>query len=163
LLVGVTAIETRVALVTVSAAVPETEPEGWVKLAVIVVGPAVRPMTAPLVGFVSLIEATVGADEVQVTLLVMFCVLPSAYVPVAVKEVAVVAAICTLGGVTAIEVSCGGTATVVDPLTLPDVALIMVVPKCTPVASPPALTLAFAEVEELQVTELVKSCVGPLE
>jgi hypothetical protein len=35
-------------------------------------------MTAPLVGIVSLIEATVGAEEVQVTLLVMFCVLPSA-------------------------------------------------------------------------------------
>jgi hypothetical protein len=75
---GVTAIEVTVAFVTVSEAVPETVLEGEVKRAVMVVGPAIKPMTVPLVGIVSLIEATVGADDVQVTLLVMFCVLPSA-------------------------------------------------------------------------------------
>jgi hypothetical protein len=75
---GVTAIDNRVAFVTVIAAVPETVPEVWVKLAVMVAGPAIKPLTVPFVGTVSLIEATVGAEEVQVTLLVMFCVLPSA-------------------------------------------------------------------------------------
>ena len=71
---GVTAIDTRVALVTVSVAIPEIEPN----VAVIVVGPAAKPNAVPFVGTVSLIEAWVGTDEVQVTLLVMFCVLPSA-------------------------------------------------------------------------------------
>ena len=71
---GVTAIDTRVALVTVSVAVPEIEPN----VAVIVVGPTAKPSAVPFVGTVSLIEAWVGTDEVQVTLLVMFCVLPSA-------------------------------------------------------------------------------------
>jgi len=55
-------------------AVPEIEPN----VAVIVVGPAAKPNAVPFVGTVSLIEAWVGTDEVQVTLLVMFCVLPSA-------------------------------------------------------------------------------------
>jgi hydroxymethylglutaryl-CoA reductase len=115
------------------------------------------------VGIESLIEPTAGADEVQVTLLVMFCVLPSAYVPVAVNEVAVVAAIDMLGGLTAIDVKGGGTVKTVVPLMAPDVALMVVVPKATLVARPPALMVALAGVEELQVTEPVRSWVGPLE
>jgi hypothetical protein len=160
---GVTAMEVTVALVTVSVAVPEIGPDGDVALAVIVVVPAVEPKTVPFVGIVLLIEATVGEDEVQFTVLVMFCVLPSAKVPVAVNEVAVVAAIDMLGGFTAIDVKGGGTVKVVVPLMLPDAALMVVVPKATPVANPPALMLAVAGVVELQVTELVKSWDGPLE
>jgi hypothetical protein len=156
---GVTTIEISVALVTVSVAVPEMAPDA----ARMVVVPAVRPRTVPLVGIESLIEPTAGADEVQVTLLVMFCVLPSAYVPVAVNEVAVVAAIDMLGGLTAIDVKGGGTVKTVVPLMAPDVALMVVVPKATLVARPPALMVALAGVEELQVTEPVRSWVGPLE
>jgi hypothetical protein len=71
--------------------------------------------------------------------------------------VAVVAAIDMLGGFTAMDVKGGSTVKTVVPLTAPDVALMVVVPKCTPVANPPALILAFAGVEELQVTEAVRS------
>jgi hypothetical protein len=154
---GVTAMEVTVALVTVSVAVPETGPEGEVPVAVIVVVPAIKPKTVPFVGIVSLMEATVGEDEVQFTVLVMFCVLPSAKVPVAVKEVAVVAAMDMLGGFTAIDVRGGSTVKVVVPLILPDAAVTVVVPQATLIANPPALMVAVAGVFELQVTELVKS------
>jgi len=82
---------------------------------------------------------------------------------VAVKEVAVVAAICMLGGVTAIDVKGAGIVTVVVPLMPLDAAVIVVMPKCTPVASPPAVMLALAGVEEVQVTELVRFLVVLLE
>jgi hypothetical protein len=75
---GVTSILVSVALVTVSVAVPVTVPEGIVKLAVIVDIPPAKPIAFPLVGTVSLIDAALVFDEVHVTLLVMFCVLPSA-------------------------------------------------------------------------------------
>lgn len=52
-----------------------------------------------------------------------------------------------------------GTVNTVDPLMVPDVAVIVVVPCAAAVARPPALTVAVAVVEELQVTELVRSLV----
>jgi hypothetical protein len=134
-------------------------------VAVIVVVPEVKPITAPLVGTVSLIVATAVADELQVTLPVTFFMLPSSKVPVAIKEVAVVAAIETVGGVTEIEVKAGATVKVVDPLMPPDaaVAVMVVVPPALPVASPLASMLAATTLEELQTTELVKSLVVPPE
>lgn len=71
---GVTAIEFRVALVTVRVAVPVTEPED----AVMVLVPAARAMAVPWVGTALLIVATLVLDEVQVTWLVMIFELPSA-------------------------------------------------------------------------------------
>ena len=68
-LAGVTAMETRVGVVTVSVAVPLTDPEA----AVIVAAPWVLLVANPVLETV----ATLVADEVQVAELVRFWVLPS--------------------------------------------------------------------------------------
>jgi hypothetical protein len=94
-LAGVIAIETSVGALTVSVVEPEIEPE----LAVMDVLPTAIPVANPAV----LIVATPVAEEAQLTELVMFCVLPSEYVPVAVNCSVVPAAIDGFAGVTAIE------------------------------------------------------------
>jgi hypothetical protein len=66
---GVTAIETRPALVTVRVVDPLTVPE----LAAIVVVPVPIPLASPAVEIVAIVRE----DELQVTVPVMFCVLPS--------------------------------------------------------------------------------------
>jgi hypothetical protein len=66
---GVTAIETRAALVTVRVVDPLTVPE----LAAIVVVPVPIPLASPAVEIVAIVRE----DELQVTVPVMFCVLPS--------------------------------------------------------------------------------------
>jgi hypothetical protein len=50
------------------------------------------------------------------------------------------------------------TVRVVDPLMLPEVALIVLVPAATAVANPLALTVATVVVSELHVAVLVKFC-----
>lgn len=65
-----------------------------------------------------------------------------------------------LAGVTAIEVSVTATASVVVPLTAPDVAVIVVLPAATPVASPVLLIVATAVTDELHVA-FVKACLLP--
>ncbi len=67
-------------------------------------------------------------------------------------------------GVTAMELSVAAvTVSVVEPKMLPDVAVIVVVPAATEVASPyePAalLIVAAAVLDELQVTAAVRFCV----
>jgi len=74
---GVTAIDTRVAGVTVSVVLPLTPPE----LAWMVVEPVPAAVAKPAV----LIVATVTEEELQVAVLVRFCVVPSLKVPVAVN------------------------------------------------------------------------------
>ena len=66
---GVIAIETRAALVTVRVVDPLTVPE----LPEIVVVPVPFPVARPALEIV----ATAGEEELQVTVPVMFCVLPS--------------------------------------------------------------------------------------
>jgi hypothetical protein len=66
-------------------------------------------------------------------------------------------------GVTAIEVRVAAvTVNVVEPLMVPDLAVMVDVPTATPVASPPAFTVAIEVDDELQVAELVIFCVVPL-
>ena len=74
-LAGVTEIETRVVTnaLTVSVVLPEILPE----VAVIVVEPVVREAARPLEPDTSLIVATAGTDEAQVTEEVKSCVLLS--------------------------------------------------------------------------------------
>jgi len=63
-------------------------------------------------------------------------------------------------GVTAIDTSAGAvTVSVVEPLTAPEAALIVLVPAATPVANPPALIVATLVVCDVHVTVLVKFCV----
>ncbi len=67
-----------------------------------------------------------------------------------------------MAGVTAIETSMAGpTVRVVEPLTEPDVAVIVVLPCATLVASPELLMVATAAVDELHVTVFVRFCVLP--
>ena len=67
---GVTVMELRVALVTVSDAVPLVAPE----VAVIV---TVVPVTMPVATPLEAIVASEVLEEVQFTVLVRFCVVPS--------------------------------------------------------------------------------------
>ena len=62
-------------------------------------------------------------------------------------------------GVTAMDTRVAAvTVSVVEPLTLPDVALMVEVPVATAVASPPAVMVATLVVAELHVAVLVRSC-----
>ena len=63
-------------------------------------------------------------------------------------------------GVTAIDCSVAAvTVNVVEPLTAPEVALIVLIPAPTPVANPALVTVALAGVPEAHVTKAVRFCV----
>ena len=63
-------------------------------------------------------------------------------------------------GVTEIDCSTGAvTVNIVEPETAPTVALMLLVPAATPLASPPAVMVAVAGVPEVQVTDAVMFCV----
>lgn len=159
---GVTVMEFRVALVTVSEAMAVIVPD----VAVIVEEPATSALASPLVGTVSLIVATVVEEEVHVAMLVTSFELPSVNVPVAVNCVVVVGAIETEDGLMTIETSVGTGAVTVNvavPLTPPEVAVIVEVPGALLVARPPAPMVAVAALEELHVAELVRFWVEPSE
>src|SRR5204863_8149059 len=97
--VGVTAIEVRVAAVTVSVVFPETDP----KVAVIVMGPpAATDVAKPCEPPALLIVATAVLNELQVTWVVMSCVVKSLKVPVAVNCCVVPFAMLGSVGVTSI-------------------------------------------------------------
>jgi hypothetical protein len=66
-----------------------------------------------------------------------------------------------LAGVTAIETSTAcPTFSVAEPLIEPDVAVIIALPTPSPLANPLLAILATVE-DELQLTELVRSCALP--
>jgi hypothetical protein len=66
-----------------------------------------------------------------------------------------------LAGVTAIETSTAcPTLSVAEPLIEPDVAVIIALPTPCPLANPLLAILATVE-DELQLTELVRSCALP--
>ena len=152
---GVTAIETSVALVTVSDAVPLMEPD----VAVMVEVPAATAVARPP-------EAMVAAavlDELHVTVLVMSCVRLLLYVPVAVNCCVRPTVSVGADGVTAIETNCGAvTVSNVLPEMAPEVAVMVEVPAATPVARPPLAIVAAAVFDEVQVTELVMFAVVEL-
>ena len=61
-----------------------------------------------------------------------------------------------LAGVTVIETSAGGvTVSVVEPLTPPEVAVMVVLPVATVLAKPAAVMVATLVADELHVTELL--------
>jgi hypothetical protein len=65
-------------------------------------------------------------------------------------------------GVTAIDTSTAGeTVNVVEPVTLPSIALTVELPVVTPVARPPIVIVATPEVNELHVTKGVKFSMVP--
>jgi hypothetical protein len=70
---GDTAIKTRAAVLTVRVVEPVTDPN----VAVIVVGPVPALVASPLLPAELLIVAIAAVFELQLTVVVMFCVLPS--------------------------------------------------------------------------------------
>jgi hypothetical protein len=91
-------------LVTVSVALPDTDPE----VAVIVLVPAATAEAIPMVPLVLLMVATAEEEELHVTELVRFFVLLSLNVPVATNCAVVPGAIEGVVVVTARETSVGG-------------------------------------------------------
>jgi len=155
---GVTVIDTRVAAVTVSVVEPETLPE----VAVIVVEPAAIPEANPLEPAVSLMVAMELSDELQRTEVVISCIVLSEKVPMAANCCCMPFTIIGFGGVTVIDTRVAAvTVSVVEPRTLPAVAVIVVEPAATLVANPlePAISLVVATdvSAEPHITELVRS------
>jgi hypothetical protein len=150
---GVTAIDTSVAAVTVSEAVPLTDPD----VAVIVVVPALTPAASPP----ELMLATEVDDELQVTD-VNSCVLPSSKLPTALNCCCVPAAIDGVAGLTEIEVKCAATTVNVEvSVNEPKVAVIVVCPAATVVASPEPAIVATELEDDVQVTPVVRSALDP--
>ncbi len=155
-LAGVMEMDRSDAGVTVSVVDPVMLPD----VAVMVVLPAATPEARPLEPPALLIVATAGADEFQVTDAVRTCVVPSEYVPVAVNCRVVPLAMLGLAGVIDRDTSVADvTVSVVDPEMLPDVALIVVEPAAFDEAKPEALIVAAPVLDDIQVTDVVKSWV----
>jgi hypothetical protein len=157
---GVIARDTSVAGVTASVALADMLPD----VAVIVVEPTATGVVSPFEPAVLLMAATDVADELQVTVVVRFCVDPSEYVPVAVNCWVVPSAMLGLDGVITRDTSVAGvTVSVALADMLPDVAVIVVEPAATGVASPfepVVLPIVATDVaDELQVTDAVRSWV----
>jgi hypothetical protein len=166
-LVGVTAMETSFAGVTVNVVDPDILPD----VPVIVVEPAVAEVASPA----PLMAATDVADELQVTDCVRSCVVLSENVPVAVNCSFVPEATLGLAGVIAKETSVAGvTHTVVHPDLFPNLPQIFAQPECVAVMYPGSYGLELeanpvnfassmpdeiSEADEVQVTDDVRSCV----
>jgi hypothetical protein len=152
-LAGVTAIDTRLAPVTVSDAVPVTDPDATVMVAV----PVPRLVANPFEST----AATVLDPENQVTD-VNGCVLPSSKFPTALNCCVVPSAIAASAGLTEIEVRCAATTVnTVLSLSAPTVAVIVVEPAASVVAMPDPSTAATAGEEEFHVTPLLRSELVP--
>lgn len=151
---GVTATEERVG-VTVRVAVPVTP----LRVAVTVVEPAATPVANP-----DATVATVGFELVQVAVVVTFPVVPSLYVAVAANCWVAPTAMLVAAGVTAMEVRVATgaeTVTAAVALTPVRVAVTVVEPVVSAVASPAALMFATAGFEDTQVALVVTFAVEP--
>lgn len=155
-LTALTVIDCSTAGVTLSATALEVTPF-WVAVML------VEPMPMAVASPVALIVAAAAFDDVQLTELVRFCVLPSLKIPVAVNWLVVPLAIEFAGAVMLID--CRVAAVIVSTIAfevMPFVVAVMLLdPVDIPVARPPAVMLAAAVFEEPQATELVKFCVLP--
>lgn len=157
-LVGVIEIDTRTAGFTVSVAAFEVTPE---KLAVMNVEPGLTDVASPFGADVVLMVAIAVFDEFQVAQTVRSCTAPPDRKPVAVNCWVVPRTIVALDGVTAIEVTAAAVS-VVDPETVPKVAVIVVNPVAEGDAEArPVLVMAATLVsDEFQVAKAVISCVA---
>lgn len=128
----------RAGPVTVSVVNPITAPDAaW-----IVEDPALRAVPLPVVEMV----ATAGVSDDHITELVRFCVLPSVNVPVAVNCCVAFLASVGFAGVTAIDFNvAAATVRVMEPTTLPEVAVMSVLPADFAVAIPLLLMMATLE------------------
>ena len=135
-------------LVTFMMAVPEMLP--WVAM-IVTVAFGVTAVARPAAVMVAPVEA------LHVTALVMFWVLPSVNVPVAVYCWVACGANDTVPGVTAIDTSGLVTVNVVVPVTDPEEAEIVVVPIVSAVARPEVVMDATEVLDDSQFAEAVRS------
>jgi hypothetical protein len=139
--------------VTVRVVLPERVPE----VAVMIVVPAARAVARPLLST----AATYGLSELHVTCAVISWVVPSEKVPVAVNCWVAPLSMPGSAGVMAIEDKVAEvTVRVVLTETVPEVAVIVVVPAVRAVARPLLLITATEASDELQVTNVVRSPPG---
>jgi hypothetical protein len=158
-LAGVTAIDESVAELTFSGADPFTPP----KVAEIVGEPTATAVATPMLPHALLMVANAVLLLAHTTSCVMFCVLASLKVPMAVKGRTVSGAIVTLEGATTIEAMVAVvTTSVAIPLTEPSVAEMVVIPFPTACARPgPVAIVATAVFDEAHVTSDVMLCLLP--
>ncbi len=155
LVAGVTAIETRVAEVTVSVVEPLSMP----MVAVIVVEPDATEVAAWLVASS---VATVVVLEVQVASLDTSETVPSENVPVAVKGTVTATPTVGLVGESAIETRLAEvTVSCAVPVTEALEAVIVLLPAASPVATPVLAILPVVGLDEVHVAVAVTSCVVP--
>lgn len=137
-------------------------------MAVTVATPGATPVTIPIVS-TDVMELSLGRT-VQVAIVVRSWVVESLNVPVAVNgsvewTAMLIGAVEEDAGVIAIAVRVAAlTVIVVEPVTEPSVAPIVVVPAATPVAmpgGPDVVMVAAAALELVQCTSSVMSCVVP--
>jgi hypothetical protein len=95
-------------------------------------------------------------DALQVTVDVIFCMVPSANVPVAVNCCVPLGATLAEPGVTAIDTNALATVRVVVPLTAPEVAVMVVDPGATAVTIPDTLMVATAVLDDNQLAVVVR-------
>src|SRR5258708_32906349 len=151
---GLTVMDTSEVAFTERVVAPLTVP----RVALMLVVPAPTPVATPD----ALIVANPRPLDAQVTEAVRSCVLLSVNVPLAVNACVVPSGMEVLTGFTAIESkAAGATVKVVSPLMLPAVAVIVLAPVLTPIASPcdpaPFPILATAPPPHLHVTEQLTS------
>jgi hypothetical protein len=163
-LVGVTAIDTSVAGVTVSVVLPDMFVAG--SMAVIEFEPVAVDVAKPFEPDTLLTLSTLGEDEFQVTDAVISWVELSVYFPRAINFFVVPSGILGLVGVTAIDTSAAGvtvSAVLPDKFVVGSVAMIMVGPWAigdTIPFEPNALLIFATDVDAvLQITDAVRSFV----
>lgn len=154
-MVGLTGVTTIVATVSTAKV---AEPVLPANAAVI----GVEPMPTAVASPEPLMVAIPVSDELHVANVVKSWDAPFDKLPVAINCCVVSTAIVGLAGVTAIELS-AATVNVVDPEMLPEVAVMVVEPKATPVASPVLLMVATFISDELHVADVVRSRVDLFE
>jgi hypothetical protein len=158
-LTGDIAIDKSVAGLTVSIEEPETDPID----AVIVVLPAARENAFPHSASALLTVATDDVDVLQVARWLIFCVVSSVKVPIAVNCCVFPRGISGFVGVTARDLSVAVvTVSMVEPDTSPDDAVITGWPGETPYTLP-LLTVASEVNDDVHVAKVVKSCLVLLE
>lgn len=152
---GVIPIETSAAALTVSDAFAEIVPE----VAVIVAFPIPIVLVSP-----PTTVAMLMLEELHVTVELVFCVVPSVYVPVAVNCSCSPFASVTLTGVMPSETSAAGfTVRLAVPVKFWLAALMLALPVARAEASPLDVMLAIAVFPEVQATREVRSSVLPSE
>jgi len=152
-LAGAIASETKVALLTVTEAVPEIDPEVAVTVDVPATIAAPSPVELTVRTFCALDDHCTDGST---------CVLPSSKVPVAVNCCSVPIASEAADGETLIEVRCAATTVKeVESVRAPTLAVMVVVPAANIEASPVLSMVATAVEDEVHRTPLVRSAEDP--